>query len=115
MFKKGRLFIGNALQARQLLRVRNPSTGLLQTWDGGTVTCRISATPTGGAIAGLGPFTMAVDTGGAYSYTIPSSAIDALDSATYHGALVYLIVEGGAGGEYRGIRPLEVVAARYVS
>lgn len=113
IFKQQRLYLGNALDARFKIYTRN-SLGVRVLYAGADVTVRLSLTPNGAAITGLGPFTLVRNDAGEYAYTVPSSAIDTGLTALA-GEQVYAVLSGGPANEIRANVPYEVVAERYVA
>lgn len=74
----------------------------------------LSLTPTGSAIAGLGPFTAAYNAAGELVYTIPAATVTAGLAALPDGGIVYQVVTAGPNNEYKGVTPLRITAPRYV-
>lgn len=114
--REKKLYIGNAHLVMQQLTYYVPGQADWERWNGLPLTVRISATSTGTAITGLGPFTMTFDADGNAVYTISSALINAaLNNATYLDKLVYQIVEGGPSSEYSSVVPLRVTKPRYAT
>lgn len=106
--ERGSLFKGNAHTAITALTVWDAVLGRYVPLVGASVTVRLSTTPQGSAISGLGPLPCTEVPGGTYSATFAASAIDTLIT----GETVYQVAAVGSVAVLS--TPLVVRDARYI-
>jgi hypothetical protein len=106
--ERGSLFKGNAHTAITALTVWDAGIGTYVPLQGASVTARLSLTPQGAAIAGLGPLSCVEAPSGTYSATFAASAINTLTP----GDTVYQVVAVGSSAVLS--TPLLVRDARFI-
>jgi hypothetical protein len=89
--QRGSLYLNNAHTAITALTIWDAFSGTYAPLAGASVTVRISATPQGAAISGLGPVTCLEAPAGTYSGTFSAAAVTTLTA----GDTVYQVVAVG--------------------
>jgi hypothetical protein len=106
--ERGSLFKGNAHTASTAITVFDAATGQYVPLQSASVTARISATPQGAALSGLGPLDCSEAPAGTYSATFDAASLAGLTD----GATVYQVIAVGTSAVLT--TPLLVRPARYV-
>lgn len=102
--------MGNAFLVRFQFTTYDPSTGEFIPYTPNNLSCKICASNASQtAIAGLGPFNLQSTIVGEAYYSIPSSAIEALNSTQYINNTVWLIT---TGTDVKIVTPLTVSRLR---